>query len=191
MRAVLLAAGSAAVIIGFGVLPALAADMQPPPPVAEYDEPEFIEPVVEAPPVLVAPLPPAPVIDPPAYVFGGYNYCWFEGGWRGPGWYVCDYGPWVAGSWWGGPAGWNGWAWQGGPRVYDRPYGPPPAAGIGRPYGPPRAGPGRPYAAPRAVVNGPVYPRAGFAPSEDYARGGYGRGGYGRHGYWRGGDGYR
>jgi len=47
------------------------------------------------------------------YFYGGYNYCWFPGGWRGPGWYVCDYGPWVSGLWWGGPFGWHGWRWHG------------------------------------------------------------------------------
>ena len=208
MRAVLLAAGSAAVMIGLGVLPSLAADMPPPPPVAEYDEPEPIEPVVEAPLVEVAPVPPEPVIGPWAYVFEGDNYCWFDGGWRGPGWYVCDYGPWMTGSWWGGPAGWNGWAWGGGQRYYNgsygappragigRPYGGPPGAGIGGPYGPPRAGFGRSYAAPGAVFNGP-HPRAGFAPRSSYARDGYGggpRGGYGGGhygGHGPGGGGYR
>ncbi len=43
------------------------------------------------------------------YFYGGYSYCWFPDGWQGPGWYVCDYGPWVAGRWWGGPRGWHGW----------------------------------------------------------------------------------
>ncbi len=52
------------------------------------------------------------------YFYGGYNYCWFGAGWRGPGWYVCSYGPWVRGRWWGGPAGWRGWAWRGGPGPY-------------------------------------------------------------------------
>jgi hypothetical protein len=55
------------------------------------------------------------------FFFGGYSYCWYPAGWRGPGWYVCDYGPWVSGYWWGGPAGWHGWRWRGGPvgpRVY-------------------------------------------------------------------------
>jgi len=51
------------------------------------------------------------------YVWGGYNYCWYPGGWNGPGWYVCNYGPWVTGFWWGGPVGWHGWRWRGGPFV--------------------------------------------------------------------------
>ena len=27
------------------------------------------------------------------YFFGGHRYCWYDGGWRGPGWYWCGY-PW-------------------------------------------------------------------------------------------------
>jgi len=181
-------------MIGLGVSPSFSADMAPPAPVAEYDEPEPIEPVAEAPPVVVAPVPPAPVVDTLvdawAYVFEGYNYCWFAGGWHGPGWYVCDYGPWVTGSWWGGPAGWNGWAWRGGPgpRFYNGPYRPP-RAGIGRPYAPPRAGFGRPYAhPPRAAAFDRPYgpPRAGVGPRPSYARGGYGGGYYRGRGHWRG-----
>jgi hypothetical protein len=48
------------------------------------------------------------------FFFGGYDYCWYWDGWHGPGWYVCDYGSWVSGSWWGGPRGWHGWVWHGG-----------------------------------------------------------------------------
>src|SRR3974390_966835 len=60
------------------------------------------------------------VIQRAQYVYGGYNYCWFPAGWRGPGWYVCSYGPWVRGRWCGGPAGWRGWYYRGGPRPYWR-----------------------------------------------------------------------
>lgn len=122
MRVAFVVAGSAAAMIGLGVLPSFSADLSPPPPVVEYDEEdEPIAPVAAA-PVVVAPFPPAPVVGPPAYVFEDDSYCWYRAGWRGPGWYVCDYGPWVTGRWWGGPAGWNGWAWRGGPRFHDRPY---------------------------------------------------------------------
>jgi hypothetical protein len=27
---------------------------------------------------------------------------------------VCDYGPWIYGSWWGSPFGWHHWRWHGG-----------------------------------------------------------------------------
>ena len=43
------------------------------------------------------------------YVWGGQTYCWYDDGWQGPGWYVCDYGPWVSGLWWGGGYHWNNW----------------------------------------------------------------------------------
>jgi len=43
------------------------------------------------------------------YVWGGRNYCWYDDGWQGPGWYVCNYGPWVSGFWWGGGYRWHNW----------------------------------------------------------------------------------
>jgi hypothetical protein len=42
------------------------------------------------------------------YAWGGHNYCWYPGGWRGPGWYWCGYGA-RRGYGWGGGAGWHGW----------------------------------------------------------------------------------
>jgi hypothetical protein len=39
---------------------------------------------------------------------GGYDYCWAEDGWRGPGWYWCGYA-YRPGFGWGGPIGWNSW----------------------------------------------------------------------------------
>lgn len=35
-------------------------------------------------------------------------YCFYWDGWRGPGWYLCDY-EWRYGYGWGGPSGWHGW----------------------------------------------------------------------------------
>jgi hypothetical protein len=43
------------------------------------------------------------------YFWDGYEYCWYDDGWNGPGWYVCNYGPWISGLWWGGPFGWHHW----------------------------------------------------------------------------------
>ncbi len=63
------------------------------------------------------------------YFFGGQNYCFYDGGWHGPGFYYCGYA-WRRGYGWGGPAGWRGWAsgphyWHGGawvgPRNYSHP----------------------------------------------------------------------
>jgi hypothetical protein len=36
------------------------------------------------------------------------NYCWYNNGWQGPGWYMCG-DEWLNGFGWGGPYGWNGW----------------------------------------------------------------------------------
>src|SRR3954452_15781995 len=35
------------------------------------------------------------------YVFGGRNYCWYDDGWNGPGWYWCGY-RYRSGFGWGG-----------------------------------------------------------------------------------------
>lgn len=48
-----------------------------------------------------------------AFLFGGHNYCWYDNGWNGGGWYWCGYG-YNYGYGYGGPVGWHGWAWRGG-----------------------------------------------------------------------------
>src|ERR1700761_1053745 len=55
----------------------------------------------------------AALVEHVQYVYGGQSYCWYDGGWRGPGWYYCGYA-WRSGLGWGGGAGWNGWVWRGG-----------------------------------------------------------------------------
>ncbi|HEY1940808.1 MAG TPA: hypothetical protein VGH40_01680 [Roseiarcus sp.] len=52
-------------------------------------------------------------VEKTQFAYGGYNYCWYPGGWRGPGYYWCGYA-WRTGLGWGGPFGWNGWRWRGG-----------------------------------------------------------------------------
>jgi hypothetical protein len=42
------------------------------------------------------------------FVFDDQNYCWYDDGWQGPGWYWCGYA-WDDGIGWGGGYGWNGW----------------------------------------------------------------------------------
>ena len=49
------------------------------------------------------------------YSYGGQNYCWYDDGWNGPGWYVCGQYT-VRGVGWGGAAGWHGWTRGGGVR---------------------------------------------------------------------------
>jgi hypothetical protein len=52
----------------------------------------------------------APSLQEAQYLWAGRNYCWYPGGWRGPGYYWCGYS-WRRGYGWGGPVGWNGWRW--------------------------------------------------------------------------------
>src|SRR5277367_302881 len=50
------------------------------------------------------------------YAYGGQNYCWYDNGWRGPGYYYCGYA-YRTGLGWGGGIGWNNWGgggWRGG-----------------------------------------------------------------------------
>jgi len=42
------------------------------------------------------------------YWFEGHRYCWYDGGWRGPGWYWCGDNL-NKGVGWGGPIGWHFW----------------------------------------------------------------------------------
>lgn len=50
---------------------------------------------------------------PAQFIFGGRNYCWYDNGWRGAGYYWCGYAS-RNGLGWGGGSGWNGWQGHGG-----------------------------------------------------------------------------
>jgi hypothetical protein len=58
-------------------------------------------------------------VEKAQFIFGGQNYCWYDNGWRGPGWYWCGYA-FRSGLGWGGGVGWHGWrrggggGWRGG-----------------------------------------------------------------------------
>jgi hypothetical protein len=43
-----------------------------------------------------------------AHMWEGQDYCWYDNGWNGAGWYVCGSEK-RRGSGWGGPDGWNSW----------------------------------------------------------------------------------
>jgi len=49
-----------------------------------------------------------------AFASGGHNYCFYDNGWNGPGWYWCGDYAYQYGAGWGGPSGWNNWQWHGG-----------------------------------------------------------------------------
>jgi hypothetical protein len=54
-----------------------------------------------------------PTLDKVQFLFGGRNFCWYDNGWQGPGFYWCGYAE-RRGLGWGGGAGWNGWQRGGG-----------------------------------------------------------------------------
>jgi hypothetical protein len=69
------------------------------------------------------------------FFFDDEDYCWYDDGWNGPGWYWCGYA-WSQGFGWGGPYGWNGWG--GGYHIRRHPHGigvwhagPPPRSRLG------------------------------------------------------------
>jgi hypothetical protein len=49
------------------------------------------------------------VVAQAQYTYEGKEYCWYDDGWNGPGWYVCGQYT-VKGVGWGGGAGWHGWS---------------------------------------------------------------------------------
>jgi hypothetical protein len=71
----------------------------------------------------------------------GKRYCWYNAGWRGPGWYQCGFRT-RRGRGWGGPAGWHGWRRPGAGRPGIRPPGPS-RPGMQRPRPLPEPLPGR------------------------------------------------
>jgi hypothetical protein len=89
------------------------------------------------------------------FIYGGRNYCWYDDGWHGPGYYWCGYA-FRRGLGWGGGAGWHGWGHGGHGGVVGRPG--------GRPGGHP--GGGRP---------------GGGHPGGGHGGGGHGGGGGGGH----------
>jgi hypothetical protein len=53
----------------------------------------------------------SPVVQAQLYVYGSKQYCWYNSGWNGPGWYWCGYAS-RQGIGWGGGSGWHGWHWH-------------------------------------------------------------------------------
>jgi hypothetical protein len=52
------------------------------------------------------------MVEQVAFLWAGREYCFYDDGWRGPGWYWCGYRL-RSGLGWGGPTGWHGWATEG------------------------------------------------------------------------------
>ena len=61
-------------------------------------------------------------VEKAQFFWGGYNYCWYDDAWNGPGWYYCGYA-WNRGFGWGGPMGWHHWGHGGPGWVGHGPYG--------------------------------------------------------------------
>ena len=64
-------------------------------------------------PATGAPLVQDVQFGPLGFLFGGRQYCWYDDGWRGPGWYWCGYA-YRRGLGWGGIEGWQGRYHRGG-----------------------------------------------------------------------------
>ena len=48
------------------------------------------------------------VVERAQFVWLGHNYCWYDDGWNGPGWYWCNQYT-SPGIGWGGGYGWHHW----------------------------------------------------------------------------------
>lgn len=72
------------------------------------------------------------LIERVQYAYGGQNYCYYETGWKGPGWYWCGHAG-TYGIGWGGAYGWRGWSYAGARVAHRGVY------GVGR-YGGARVG---------------------------------------------------
>ena len=48
------------------------------------------------------------IVESVQFVWLGHEYCWYDDGWRGPGWYWCGYA-FNNGYGWGGGYGWHHW----------------------------------------------------------------------------------
>jgi hypothetical protein len=59
-------------------------------------------------------------VEQAQFFFLGHNFCWYDDGWQGPGWYWCGYA-WNNGYGWGGGEGWH--SWNHGQRGIYRPHG--------------------------------------------------------------------
>ena len=60
----------------------------------------------------VGQMPDTPSLTQQAqYYLNGREYCWYDEGWPGPGWYWCGYA-WRRGYGWGGGWGWNNWRFR-------------------------------------------------------------------------------
>ncbi len=63
------------------------------------------------------------------FFYLGHNFCWYDDGWQGPGWYWCGYA-WNNGYGWGGGEGWHSWN-HGQRGVYRGPNGVAPRGPVG------------------------------------------------------------
>ena len=103
-------------------------------PLANLAEAAVADGVVIGSPIQILP------VEKAQFFFGGRNYCWYDNGWQGPGFYWCGYA-FRTGLGWGGGAGWHGWRRGGGG---GRPGNGPGGGGHGRPGGGHGGGGGRP-----------------------------------------------
>jgi hypothetical protein len=89
-------------------------------------------------------------IEKTQFIIGGREYCWYEDGWNGPGWYRCGYYL-RPGFGWGGPSGWHNW--HHGPGSEHNP--PTPTHGPGTSHNP--VSPPKGITPPRQIAHPPVF----------------------------------
>ncbi len=102
------------------------------------------------------------------FLWGGRNYCWYDFGWHGPGYYWCGYAR-RRGYGWGGPVGWHGWG-------HGRGY----RGGYGYSHGGYRGG-GYHHAGGHYGGGGRGHAGGGFRGGAGHGGGGHRGGGHGHH----------
>ena len=57
------------------------------------------------------------LVEKTQFFIGSQEYCWYDDGWHGPGWYWCGYAL-RQGFGWGGSSGWHNWDRHHPPRLH-------------------------------------------------------------------------
>jgi hypothetical protein len=100
------------------------------------------------------------LVEKTQFFIGSQEYCWYDDGWHGPGWYWCGYAL-RQGFGWGGSSGWHNWDRHHPPRLHG-----PGSSHNPRPAPKPiiTRHPSHP-AAPKPITRHPSHP-AGYNPNE-------------------------
>jgi hypothetical protein len=93
------------------------------------------------------------LVEKTQFFIGSREYCWYDDGWHGPGWYWCGYAL-RQGFGWGGAVGWHNWDRHHPPSLHGPVHGP--VHGPGSSHNPVPFKPGRTKPVRLGVCPGPL-----------------------------------